>query len=108
MVHPIHRVTRFKIVGPYTLAVSFADDTEQTIDCQPVLHGARFEPLRDLAEFNAVRLDTEAGTLVWPSGADFDPATLHDRPLVRDEFVRRVTSRPFPASDWRSRWVERL
>jgi len=23
-------------------------------------------------------LDAEAGTLAWPNGADFDPATLHD------------------------------
>lgn len=90
MVHPIHRVTRFEILGPHTLAVSFEDGIEQIIDFQPVLHGALFRPLRDLGEFNAVRLDAEAGTLVWPSGADFDPATLHDWPLVRDELVKRV------------------
>ena len=29
MSHPIHRVTRFSIVGPYTLTVAFSDDTEQ-------------------------------------------------------------------------------
>jgi len=34
--------------------------------------------LRDLALFNQVRIDPEVHTLVWPSGADFDPATLHD------------------------------
>lgn len=77
MDHPIHRVTRFDIVGPNTVSVWFDDDTRQVIDFQPVLYGALFEPLQDLAEFNAVRLDEEAGTLVWPSGADFDPATLH-------------------------------
>ena len=92
MVHAIHRVTRFAVVGPYTLAVSFADGTEQVIDFEPVLHGSLFRPLRDLTEFNAVRLDTEAGTLVWPNGADFDPATLHDWPQMRDEFVKRASA----------------
>ena len=53
MTHPIHRVTRFEIVGPYTLAVVFADGTSQEINFRPVLHGALFGPLRDLAVFNA-------------------------------------------------------
>ena len=90
MDHPIHRVTRFDIVGPYTVSVWFDDDTRQVIDFQPVLRGALFEPLQDLAEFNAVRLDGESGTLVWPSGADFDPATLHDWPDVREELIERA------------------
>jgi hypothetical protein len=90
MRHPIHRVTGFSIVGPYTLSVTFADATEQCIDFKPVLHGALFGPLQDLATFNAVTLDSEAGTLVWPTGADFDPATLHDWPLVCDEFAARA------------------
>jgi len=93
MVHPIHRVARFEIVGPYTLAVSFADGSEQVIDFQPILRGVLFGPLRELEIFNKARLDSEAGTLVWPNGADFDPATLHDWPQVRDEFVQR-------ASEW--------
>ena len=90
MIHAIHRVTRFSIVGPYTLAVAFSDGTEQRIDFKPVLHGALFGPLQDLATFNAARLDDEAGTLVWPNGADFDPATLHDWPQVRDELASRA------------------
>lgn len=90
MVHAIHRVTRFDIVGPFTLAVWFADGTEQVIDFRAVLHGVLFGPLQDLAQFNEVRLDAEVGTLVWPNGADFDPATLHDWPQVRDELEKRA------------------
>ncbi len=90
MSHPIHRVTRFSIVGPYTLSVAFADGTEQLIDFKPVLQGVLFGPLQDLATFNAVALDPEAGTLVWPNGADFDPATLHDWPQVCNELAARA------------------
>jgi hypothetical protein len=90
MIHPIHRVAQFSIVGPYTLSVAFTDGTEQRIDFEPVLHGVLFGPLQDPTTFNAVTLDAEAGTLVWPNGADFDPATLHDWPQVCDELATRA------------------
>lgn len=87
MTHAIHRVERFEIVAPYTLVLSFEDGTEQRIDFRPVLEGELFGPLQNPSLFNAVTLDTEVGTLTWPNGADFDPATLHDWPQVRDELV---------------------
>jgi hypothetical protein len=90
MSHPIHRVTRFSIVGPYTLLVAFTDGTEQRIDFRQVLRGPLFGPLQDPATFNAVRLDPEVGTLVWPNDADFDPATLHDWPDVGEELAARA------------------
>jgi Protein of unknown function (DUF2442) len=99
MTHPIHRVTRFSIVGPYTLTVAFSDGTEQQIDFKPVLHGALFGPLNDLTTFDAVTLDSEAGTLVWPNGADFDPATLHDWPQVRDDLAQRARTWVEPGSN---------
>ena len=97
MVHAIHRVTAFTIIGQYTLAVSFEDGTRQIIDFLPVLHGALFGPLQDPVQFNAVRLDTEAGTLVWPNGADFDRTTLHDWPQVGVELARRAAEWDPPA-----------
>ncbi len=90
MTHPIHRVARFDIVGPYTLTVAFTDGTWQRIDFRPVLEGAIFGPLQDLVTFNAVVLDAEVGTLTWPNGADFDPATLHDWPEVSNELAARA------------------
>jgi uncharacterized protein DUF2442 len=101
MRHPIHRVPGFSITGPYTLLVSFADGTEQQIDFQPVLHGALFGPLQDLATFNAVTLDLEAGTLVWPNDADFDPSTLHDWPNVCEELAARAREWTVPAVEQR-------
>lgn len=100
MSHPIHRVVSFAVIAPYALRVSFSDGTEQHIDLRPVLEGPLFGPLQDLRTFNAVVLDAEAGTLVWPNGADFDPATLHDWPSVRDELVAR-------AVDWASHSTRR-
>jgi hypothetical protein len=80
MAHPIYRVLSFKIVAPYTLYVEFDDGSAQTIDFEPVLAGELYGPLRDQTLFEQVKLDAEVQTLVWPNGADFDPATLHDWP----------------------------
>ncbi len=90
MPHPIHRVRACQIVGPFTARVSFGDDTEQVIDFRPVLAGQMFGPLRDIALFNQVRVDPEVHTLVWPNGADFDPATLHDWPIYVEALTERA------------------
>jgi hypothetical protein len=86
MKHPIYKVQSFTIVSPYTLCVRFDDRTEQTIDFRPILAGELYGPLSHLELFNQVRIDLEAHTLVWPNGADFDPATLHDWPRYEHEF----------------------
>ena len=78
MNHPIYRVRSVEIVAPFTLLMRFDDGAERRIDFRPILAGELFGPLRDLALFNQVRIDPEIHTLVWPNGADFDPATLHD------------------------------
>ena len=80
MKHPIHFVQSFEHVGPWTLLVRFEDSTSQEIDFRPVLHGPLFGPLQAAALFRQVHLDPEVRTLVWPNGADFDPATLYDWP----------------------------
>ena len=90
--HPIHRVTAFEIVAPYTLEVSFEDGLSRVIDLSPVLEGELYGTLRDESIFNRVALDREVHTLVWPNGADFDPATLHDWPEVAGE-MRELASR---------------
>ena len=80
MGHPVHRVKFVEIVGPYRLRVGFEDGLSRTIDFRPVLEGELYGPLRDLDRFNSVLIDSEVHTLVWPNGADFDPAILHDWP----------------------------
>jgi hypothetical protein len=90
MSHLLYRVTRFSIVGDYTIHVQFDDGSEQTIDFRPVLYGEVFGPLRDLAIFNQVALDPIARTLIWPNGADFDPETLRNWPEYVDELAARA------------------
>jgi hypothetical protein len=86
MSHPIHRITSFEQVGTYALRLRFDDGLSRIIDFEPVLAGELFGPLRDPKLFAQVQLDPEVHTLVWPSGADFDPATLHDWPEHESAF----------------------
>jgi len=88
--HPLHRVTSFERVGVYALRVEFDDGSQQTIEFSPVLAGELYGPLKDPDFFGQVSLDPEVHTLVWPNGADFDPATLHDWPLLADELSSRA------------------
>lgn len=78
--HAIHRIVSFEHAGPYTLRIVFDDGLERTIHFEPILAGEIYGPLRDADEFGRVTLDPEAHTVVWPGGADFDPAILHDWP----------------------------
>jgi hypothetical protein len=85
MSHEIHKVTGFVRVAAFTLRVEFADGSAQVIDFRPILKGELYGPLKDASVFDQVRLDPEAHTLVWPNGADFDPAILHNWPQTGPE-----------------------
>jgi hypothetical protein len=80
MDHPIYRIVSTESLGGYRLRVGFDDGSAREIDFEPILHGELYGPLRDPAVFAAVEIDPEVHTLVWPNGADFDPAVLHDWP----------------------------
>jgi len=86
MIHPIYRVRSIENIVSSTLKIGFDDGMEQTVDFQPAFRGEMFGPLRDLSLFNQVKIDPEACTLVWPNGADFDPAMLHDWPEHKEGF----------------------
>jgi hypothetical protein len=90
MIHPIYRVVAFQVTGPFTIHVRFDDASEQVICFEPMLYGKLYGPLREVALFNQVRIDPEVQTLVWPNGADFDPATLHDWPLHLQALTARA------------------
>lgn len=63
--------------GDYRIHLEFNDGTEATVDFEDWLDGPVFEPVRDPAYFE--RFFIEAGTVVWPNGADIAPETLYER-----------------------------
>ena len=97
MSHEIHKVAGFEKVAPFTLRVAFSDGSAQVIDFRPVLRGELYGPLQDPTVFDQVQLDSEAHTLVWPNGADFDPATLHNWPKAGPRFEALAKSWKVPA-----------
>jgi len=94
MEHEICTIIDFAIVAPYTLRIQFDDESVQVINFWPMLRGALYSPLRNLAMFNQVCLDAEAGTIVWPNEADFDPATLHDWDRVGGAMIKMAQAWP--------------
>ena len=71
------RVVKAKACGAHSLDLTFKDGTRKRVDLLPLLEGAVFEPLRDPKYFATVELDSVAGTVVWPNGADIAPETLY-------------------------------
>jgi hypothetical protein len=70
--------TAVRVLARYFLELAFADGTERVIDLEPMLWGPMFEPLlTDYHLFRRVTVDAEAGTIVWPNGADISPRTLY-------------------------------
>jgi len=72
------RVKGVEVLDGFKVRLTFTDESKKVIDLDVYLHGPVFEPLRtDAKLFRAVRVDEEAGTIVWPNGADMDPDVLY-------------------------------
>ena len=64
--------------GPWRLRLRFDDNVEGEIDVRATTaFEGIFAALEDPAFFSQVRVDEDAGTIVWPNGADLDPLVLH-------------------------------
>ena len=62
----------------HAVHVRFADGMTADVDLGYLLdYGGVFEPLCDPAHFARLKADAEAGTIVWPNGADIAPETLY-------------------------------
>jgi hypothetical protein len=73
-------VTGVRVLSRYIVELTFETGEVKVLDLEPLLDGPVFEPLRqDYQLFTRVRADREAGTIVWPNGADFSPRTPYLR-----------------------------
>jgi hypothetical protein len=76
--HP--RITNVRVQAPYVVELRFTDNTTGVVDLARWIVGARgvFAALQDPAFFALVAVDHDAGTIVWPNGADLDPDVLYE------------------------------
>ncbi len=83
------RIKAVRHIVDYRLEMSFTDNTRAEMDFRHkvVGRGGVFTPLEDVNFFRQVRVDPEAGTLIWPNEVDLDPDVLYCE----------ATGRPVPA-----------
>lgn len=73
---PRLRIQSVEALPGYRLRLGLSDGRTVERDLSHELWGAMFEPLKDPAYFDQVRLDPESQTAAWPNGVDLDPDVL--------------------------------
>ena len=73
------KLSKAEYIEGYKIRVSFEDGAVGIIDLDGDLWGEVFEPLKDLNNFRAFKVDEELQTIVWPTGADLAPEYLYER-----------------------------
>lgn len=72
---PLLRIHEVKPGTGFSVRLTLTDGSVIERDLTELLVGPVFEPLRkDLSTFQ--RVTVEAGTIIWPNGADLDPDVL--------------------------------
>ena len=76
-----------RVLAHYVLELTFDNGETRVVDVEGCLTGPMFEPLRgDHSMFRSVRVEPDAGTVVWPNGADLSPSGLYaaSKPAARN------------------------
>lgn len=76
--HP--RIVGVEARPPFVVHLRFADGSEGSVNLSHWIKDSTgvFAALRDPAVFASVTVDPDAGTIVWPNGADLDPDVLYE------------------------------
>ena len=74
------RISGVTAKSNYIVELSFTDGSRGSVDLSRYVVGSKgvFAALKDPAFFAQVTVDADAGTIVWPNGADLDPDVLYD------------------------------
>jgi len=77
-------VSEVRVLGGFDVELRFADGSIRVVDLSRYMKHPIFEAIRrDRNLFVQVRVDPDAGTIVWPNGADICPDVLfEDLPLA--------------------------
>ncbi|HJR34250.1 MAG TPA: DUF2442 domain-containing protein [Gemmatimonadales bacterium] len=78
---PLHpRITAVRVPAHFVVELTFTDGSHGTVDLRSWIgDGAGvFAALQEPEFFARVSVDREAGTIVWPNGADLDPDMLFE------------------------------
>lgn len=89
-------VRSVKVLDGYQVRLRFRDGLEKTVDLRSRLKGRLFGPLKDPVRFRQVRVDPDAGTIVWPNGADICPDLLYygGPPLWARQWLKKRRKKP--------------
>jgi hypothetical protein len=90
-VEQLQDVRSVEVIGEHRLRLAFDDGTVGEVDFTSREWCGVFEPLRDPRYFASVKVDNEAGTIIWPNGADMAPEPLYD--AARESSARATAAR---------------
>lgn len=96
MKHQFIKISAVDVLKDSSLRLHFNDGTIKEINLEPVLYGELYEPLHNKEFFRQVSVDEEAGTIVWPNGADFDPDMLYQWDEHAETFANQMRKIRFP------------
>ena len=86
-------IVEVRVLDRYRLRIRFEDGVVGEVDLEKMIQfEGVFAPVKERAFFAQVRVDPEAGTIVWPNGADLDPLVLYSQvtgiPIPKIEIKR--------------------
>jgi hypothetical protein len=87
----LHDVVGVEVRGEYRLRLTFDDGTVGEVDFAGREWRGVFEPLQDPEYFARVGVDADAGTVMWPNGADMAPEPLYEQ--ARESLSRMVSAK---------------